>query len=276
MKQSTFFVILLWGMTNLNAQAQATTQEAVAQVTDTTWRAARRSEFNLKKGSTTQLTSGQNPATILSYYEFYLQEKDYASANAVVAEVLKLTDEVDYRYQISLISNSYTGDTKTTLLFLSDTARLGDYRAYFAKVNISTLKSNRDKWLHYHNLVALDSAYQQLNPHNSAQKKTSQHYNSLAWYSILNQKLNRVEYYLIQSMQYDPLSKNPYANMPLLLLLQGRYHKAKQLYIKYKDQPFDGPEFTYKDEFLIDFKELAAAGITNKYIAKITRLLNSR
>ena len=140
-------------------------------------------------------------------------------------------------------------------------------------IKISSLKSNREKWLHYYNMVALDSVNHQNSPNNTDEKKMSEHYNSLAWYSILVNKLDHVEYYLKQSMKYDPLSKYPYANMPLLFLLQGHYNDAKKLYLKYKNQPFDSPQFTFKDEFLLDFKELAAVGITSKDITRITHLL---
>ena len=235
-----------------------------------------RSNFQLKKRIISQLSDGQSPATLLTYYEFYLQEKDWKKADSMFNTLLKITDAVNYRYQISLISNRNMRDTKTPLLFLSNKDKITEYRSYFLNVKVSSLTSNEDKRVHYYNLVALDSTDHLRNPDSLKQVKMGQHYNSLAWYSILNHQLVHVAYYLDQSMKYDPKSKYPVANRPLLFLLQGRYKEAKTLYLKYKDEPFDGTEFKFKDEFLVDFKELAAAGITNRHIIRITNLLNSK
>lgn len=235
-----------------------------------------RAEFNLKKKNTAYLIRGKGSAELLTFFEYYLQEKDHKRADSLVNAILKSTDAVDYRYQISLISYRYTLNTRTQQLFLADMARLKEYRSYFLKLGVSALKSNPDLRAHYVNLVALDSAYYKIAPDSLVKVQIGRHYNSLAWYSMLTLKLNDVENYIHQSMKFDPVSKYPYSNMPLYLLLKGRYQEAKLCYMKLKDQPFDTPDGTYKDVFLEDFKELAAAGITNKDIKKITQLLNSR
>jgi len=269
-------LILGLSVTNLRVNAQSNQLASAAKTISSGQMDTLKKDFNLKKGSAAQLVSGKSPAALLAYYEFYLQEKDWKRADSVVYSMLKSSIDSDMRYQISLTAYKYTADTKTGLLFLAEKSRVNEFRAYFSTIKVSSLKSNGDKWAHYYNLVALDSAYHQSSPDSSGQKKMADHYNSLAWYSILNQKLSHVAYYLNQSMMYDPRSKYPYANMPLLLLLQGRYEEAKKLYIKYKDLPFDGADFTFKDEFLVDFKELAAVGITNKDIQRITDLLNKQ
>ncbi|TEB41023.1 hypothetical protein D0809_27635, partial [Flavobacterium circumlabens] len=101
-------------------------------------------------------------------------------------------------------------------------------------------------------------------------------YNSLAWYSLVTQKLNDVAYYLNQSMKYDPESKYPISNKPLLFLLQGHYQEAEALYIKLKDQPFEEPNSTFKDEFLEDLALVEAEGIKIKNVKKIRRILKSK
>ena len=235
-----------------------------------------RDEFNVKKKNTAYLIIGKSPDTMLKFYEFYLQEKDLSRADSLIYDILKSTKTVDYRHKISLISYTYTLDAKTQLLFLSDNDQVKEYRAYVLKFPISSLKSNADLRAHYYDLVALDSADYKNDPDSLVKKQMGHHYNSLAWYSILTQKLNDVEYDLNQSINYDPQSKYPYSNMPLFLLLKGRYKEARMLYIKFKDQPFDGPGSTFKEEFLEDFRELAAEGIINNDIKKITQLLNSK
>lgn len=121
-------------------------------------------------------------------------------------------------------------------------------------------------------MVALDSAYYKIAPDSLTKKQMGVHYNSLAWYSIVTQKLNDVEYYLNQSMKYDPESKYPLSNMPLLLLLKGNYKEAEALYIKLKDLPFE-ENLTFKDEFLEDLTLVEAEGIKIKNVEKIRRIL---
>ena len=100
---------------------------------------------------------------------------------------------------------------------------------------------------YYYDQVVLDSISYKTTPDSSVRLQMARHYNSLA-----------------------------YSNLPLLFLLTNQYKKAKSLYIKYKDQPFDKSHRTYKDEFLEDFRELEKEGIINKNIKKITRLLNGK
>lgn len=141
--------------------------------------------------------------------------------------------------------------------------------------NAKSQSSNLDQLNHYRDLVTKDSlAYTHQIPDSVTKIIIAQHFNSLAWYSIVTLQLNRVEYELQQSIRFDPGSKYPYANMPLLFLLQGHYQKAKALYLKYKDKPFEGPKFTFKDEFLLDFNEMEQAGVINKNFRKIRNLLN--
>lgn len=132
--------------------------------------------------------------------------------------------------------------------------------------------SNSDIRSFYYDLVLQDSIRYATLHDSLIKKQMSRHYNSLAWYSILMQNFDSVEYYLTQSIRYDPLSPYPYSNFPLFFLLTHQYKKAKMLYLKYKDLPFDSHR-TYKEEFLTDFQELERVGITNRNIKKITRLL---
>jgi hypothetical protein len=277
MKLKIIVISILIGQVCNQAQAFKTLETAQKKPTtvETASEDTVRDEFKLKKKNTDDLIRGKSSETMLTYYRLYLEEKDQNRADTLMYGILRRESAVYYRYNISLISYSYTSDTKTKMLFLSDPDRLREYRTYFLQFDISTLKSNNYIRAHYYNMVALDSIYYKTAPDSLVKLQMARHYNSLAWYSILTQKLNNVEYFLNQSIKYDPRSKYPYSNLPLLFLLNKHYKKAKDLYLKYRDQPFDKSHRTYKDEFLEDFRELEKVGITNHDIKKITRLLFS-
>ena len=234
-----------------------------------------KNEFNQKKKNTKVLLKDVDPEAALRYFEFYLDENDRIRADSLLKHMVTVVDDVQYRLRLSLISSRYGADPKTQLLFLSDHNRIQLYRSSLAKSGESLLKSNADKRAYYHVLVSLDSAVYESTQDSLVKKQLSHHYNSLAWLSILTQKLDGVEYYLNQSLKYDPEYKYPHSNLPLLLLLKGHYKEARKLYIQYKDLQLDTPNITYRDGFLEDFAELAKVGVKNKNIEKITKLLNS-
>jgi len=234
-----------------------------------------RDEFNLKKKNTANLIKGKSADIILKFYEYYLQEKDIRRADSLLSNILKSTnDAVAYKYKISLVSYNYTLDAKSQILFVSDRDRVKEYRDYFLKLGVKSLKANNDFRAHYLDLVALDSAYYKIAPDSVVKIQMGRHYNSLAWYSIVTQQLNDVEYYLNQSIKYDPESKYPVSNRPLVLLLKGNYKEAEALYIKLKDEPFEEPNSTFRDEFLEDLNLVEAEGIKINNAKKIRRILN--
>jgi len=235
-----------------------------------------RDEFNLKKKNVANLINGKSPDIMLKFYEYYLQENDRSRADSLMSNILKATNNVAYRYKMSLVSYNYNSDAKSQMLFVSDNDRIKEYRDYFLKSGISSLKSNKDIRAHYLNLVALDSAYYKIAPDSLTKIQMGRHYNSLAWYSIITQKLKDVEYYLNESMKYDPESKYPISNRPLLLLLKGNYKEAEALYLQLKDQPFEEPNSTFKDEFLEDLKLVEAEGIKINNGKKIRKMLESK
>lgn len=276
LKSIILFVIFMLNIPESQAHTNVAIFHTDYQISKAISNDTLRAEFNLKKKNIAYLIRGKSPENMLTFYGFYLQGKDQLRADSLIHELLKSEDAVDNRYKISLLSYRYTSDTRTQQLFLSNPDSLKAYRTYFLKYKVSSLKSNGDKRAHYYNLVALDTAYYKIAPDSLVEKQMAKHYNSLAWNSIVTQQLDGVENYLNQSIRYDPQSKYPVANLPLLLVLKGRYKEALALYMKLKDQPFDEPGTTFKDEFLVDFKELAQVGMTSKDIKKITELLNSK
>ncbi len=121
-------------------------------------------------------------------------------------------------------------------------------------------RANLSSWAHYDSLVRSDSIYYRNTGDSAFRIQMGKHYNSLAWHSMLVRKFDHVEYYLHQSMQYDPEGKYPYTNLPLFLLWSKHFEEAKAMYLKLKSQPFDNAYPTCKDVFLIDFKELERRG----------------
>lgn len=276
LKSIILFVIFMLSIPKSQAYTNVAMFHAGYQINKAISKDTLRDEFSLKKKNIAYLIKGKSAEKMLTFYGFYLQEKDQLRADSLIHELLKSEDSVNNRHKISLISYRYTSDTRTKQLFLSNPDSLKAYRTYFLNYKVSSHNSNVDNRAYYYDMVALDSAYYKIAPDSLVEKQMAKHYNSLAWYSILTKQLNGVENSLNQSIKYDSQSKYPVANFPLLLLLKGRYKEARALYMKLKDQPFDEPGTTYKDEFLIDFKELAQVGVTNKDIKKITELLNSK
>lgn len=272
-KITLFFVALLCNILHTHAKVKSYLdfQNYKSAQLDTI-----RDEFNLKKKSTIKLVIGKSADSMIKFYEYYLEENDIKRADSIVSNLLKVSDDVAYRYKISLISYRFTSDAKTQRLFMSDMDRVKKYRTYFLKLGVSSLKSNKDLRAHYLDLVALDSVYFKIAPDSLVQRQMGRHYNSLAWYSIITQKLHQVNYYLDQSIKYDPESKYPLSNLPLLLLLKGNYKEAEALYQKLKDLPFEEPNTIFKDEFLEDLRLLEIEGIEIKNVDKIKKLLKSK
>ena len=233
-------------------------------------------EFNLKKKRVVNLINGKSPDAMLKFYEYYLQENDISRADSLLSNIIQSNNEVVYRYKISLISYNYISDPKSQMLFVSDNSRVKEYRTYFLKSGISSLKSNNEIRAHYLDLVALDVAYYKIAHDSITEKQMAGHYNSLAWYSIITKNLDDVEYYLNQSLKYDPQSKYPVSNLPLVLLLKGKYKEAEALYIKLRDQPFAAPNSTFKDEFLEDLRLVKAEGINIDNEQDIRKILNTK
>jgi len=264
-----FLLLLLIEGLSLNAKVKYTPFKGnTSQDSD-------RNEFNLKKKNIKVLVKDKRFGSVLRYYAFYLKENDHKRADSLVDHMITSKSDVGSRLKISLIAYQYTSDTKTRLLFLSDPDQLQTYQISLMKYSKDSLKSNADTRAYYYNLVSLDAAVYERTQDSVVRKQLSRHYNSLAWFSILTQKLDGVEHYLHQSIKYDPLFKYPYSNLPLLLLLKGRYKEAHAFYVKYKDLPLDTPNITYRDGFLEDFDELAKVGIKHRDIAKIIKVLNA-
>ena len=96
--------------------------------------------------------------------------------------------------------------------------------------------------------------------------RTSQYYNSYAWYQIFAKDFDGSLKALEKGLSYDKNNIYILANIPHALLLQGKYNAAKKKNLELKDKEFD-PENGIKtclDAFSQDFKEFETEGVIPK------------
>jgi len=76
------------------------------------------------------------------------------------------------------------------------------------------------------------------------------------------------------AVEADSSYFNTYTNLPIAYLLNNKYEEAVNIYMKYKDRPYNSQGFkTYKDAFLSDFDDLERRGIKHPDFEKIKELL---
>lgn len=130
----------------------------------------------------------------------------------------------------------------------------------------------------YKRLIELGQIYLVANPDDSSQIKQNiaNNYNSLGWNCILVKKFDSLIYIFNKSLDYDSNYVYPKENMAHAYLFNNQFKKAKELYLKYKDLPFDETNGfpTYKSAFLDDFNQFKQRGIKNDHIDEIVRLLS--
>ena len=237
----------------------------------------KRMEFVRSNKEPDELSKPKNLKDMAFYLRFYLEELDFEKADRITANVLGISDSSLMRDLISDVYFEYTGTSNFQKLFLTDTSKIKTHWEYLIEKDLSKLPSNAAKRNHYLNLIELDKMYLPTSNLEKSNEIFSQHYNSLAWYSLLSSQTNDIIYYLNKSIEYDPKSVYPLGNLPHAYLLKGEFEKAKKLYVKLKDSPFKEQNMdTYKDAFLSDFKEFEAAGIKNENFQTIIDLLNEK
>lgn len=227
--------------------------------------------YNAKK-----LIAGKDKEELFVYFKKYLEIKDKLRADTVSLAILKIDNSAEVKYNLSLTYYKFLGITEVNRLFLSAGNDIKSNRAYLIARRTTEIKNQHDMiWARYYNIVQLDVAWSRIDKSDSLKIQMGQHYNSLAWYSLLTKQAGKARYYLDKSIRYDPKSRYYNTNYPHVLLFNGEYVKAKALYLKYKDLPFDQDYPSYKDVFLEDFKEFDKAGLSNEHLKEITALLNN-
>lgn len=92
-------------------------------------------------------------------------------------------------------------------------------------------------------------------------RRLSQNYNGIGWQGLFQGLYVEAEEALRQGIKVDPGNPYLYTNLPIALLLQGRYDESFKMFDEYKDKKY-APERnlpTYRDIFILDFDRLEEA-----------------
>jgi len=227
--------------------------------------------FNKYGFNTSLLLRGKTANVMINYLKKYLKAKDFKRADSTIIAILLKDNSAQCRDLLSLISYVYDNGTKTHELYLYDKSMFAKYADYFQRLKVA--ETNIENWVIIFNKMSVDSAIYASKPNDTLRLVLASDYNSLAWYSLLTQKLSSAQKALLRSLELDPKSVYPYSNGPHLLLFTGNYKKAEEMYLEYKNKPFSNNYPTFKDAFLSDFKDFEKAGIMNDDIKKIKTLL---
>lgn len=71
----------------------------------------------------------------------------------------------------------------------------------------------------------------------------------------------------------DPSYLLTYTNLALSYLFTDQFEEAKEVYLEWKDKPFDDRYETFRDVFLEDLETLEQIEITHPDFEKIRKLL---
>ena len=100
-------------------------------------------------------------------------------------------------------------------------------------------------------------------------------YGNLAWYQLFAKDFAAAEKSARKGLETAPSQQWINTNLALSLLFQGKYAKAKAIYVQFQDQPFND-EMDFNTAFLQDLADLEAAGITHPDVERVRRLLQER
>jgi tetratricopeptide (TPR) repeat protein len=109
---------------------------------------------------------------------------------------------------------------------------------------------------------------------NGARQMVATLYGNLSWYYLFERQFVQAEKAARKALELDSTQQWVNTNLAHALLFQGKFDEAKKIYLSMKDKVYEEDETKkYKDIFLADLKELEEAGITNKDVEKIRKLL---
>jgi len=77
------------------------------------------------------------------------------------------------------------------------------------------------------------------------------------------------------AVKADDKLKISYTNLPFCYILTNNWEKAKQLYLEWKDKPYNEEE-SFRDVFLYDLDDLESMGITHPDFNKVRELLKEK
>ncbi|WP_309640706.1 hypothetical protein [Flavobacterium sp.] len=214
---------------------------------------------------------------LLTYLNFSLENKEEETSKTIAQKILKIEDSPKMRDSISSSYFNITGNSHFKEFFLSNTAKIKEYRDFYLYEKIVSKTNYLKSFEYYSNLVELDLEYLKTNPENLLviQFQTSQHYNNKGWYSMLCKKFDNLLDYFNASLKYRSANIVAEGNIPHAYLFTNQIEKAKELYLSLKDQGFEkfSQYKTFKEAFLADFNTFREAGIKNNDMDKIQKLL---
>jgi len=106
-------------------------------------------------------------------------------------------------------------------------------------------------------------------------KEIASNCSNLSYSLLLKKEFNTALHYAQIAIQADESNEYTYTNLPLAYLFNGEFDKAKEIYLEWKDKPFQSEEqfATFKEVFLADFADLEENGVTHPDFEKIRKLL---
>ncbi|MCB9292153.1 MAG: tetratricopeptide repeat protein [Lewinellaceae bacterium] len=155
-----------------------------------------------------------------------------------------------------------------------------DYQTILLKVNpyLEQIDSSTNKVEKVHlqkEIIKIYSiAYQKRSENRIIKANLASSYGSLAWYQILAEDFVSAEESARKGLEVDPSQEWINANIALGLLFQGKIAKAKTLYAKMKNMPYDNNS-SYRTVFLKDLEVLEKEGITCDGVKEIRELLKN-
>jgi WD40 repeat protein len=182
--------------------------------------------------------------------------KDWKNAKLLSEHLLTLEDTPDNRFQIHQFCKKVGSDCFEELFFMDDINALNEYLIFFRMKSIiyspGDRDSNMEQLLHRLGLHAIS-----LSTQGDDLTEYANYTNNYAWQQLQGGDFKGAEITLREGLSYASGYEYFHSNLPLALLLQGKYEEAENLYLEYKDQPWlpNTDHKTFKGVFLADINE---------------------
>ncbi|AUP81230.1 tetratricopeptide repeat protein [Flavivirga eckloniae] len=112
-------------------------------------------------------------------------------------------------------------------------------------------------------------------PNNEGVQVYSLHFRAnLSWYALFAKDFVFSERCAKYVLEKEPSEEWVYTNLALSYVFQDKFQQAKNIYLKYKDQPYDNTNF--REVFLDDIMALENEGLAHQDFAKVREILEKR
>jgi WD40 repeat protein len=212
----------------------------------------------------------ENQRLIVEYAEYYYSINNFENSEKLYNRLIQL--------------NSKTPGKRVLASFYLNQNRRKDYDRLYSDEPETIIKDEifvfrdtsaednfRGKYLHYAKLSEFYEKLIKIEPTELNKREAAINYNYFGWYGILAQEFDDALVAIIRGIEINPFEINLQKSMPLCYLLTNQFEKSKELYLEYKNKPYEN--FTFKKAFLQDFSALESKGITHPDFEKIKNLL---